>query len=82
MPTLTTPSTPENLWTRDRLFGRYRLNRGVTLAVKGSTVTQLQYPLQEDLATYDFVYQGGRIYTISSAEAATLTAAGYGAYIT
>lgn len=82
MPTLTTPSVQENLWARDRLFGRYHIDRGVTLAVTGSTVKALQYELQENLATYDHVYVGGKIYTITQAEADTLTAAGYGAYIT
>lgn len=82
MPTLNTPKTRDNLWTSDRLFGRYGLDRGVTLAVKGAAVTILQYPLQDDLAAYDKVYMGGHTYTITQAEADTLTAAGYGSYIT
>lgn len=82
MPTLTTPKIAEQLWARDRLFGRYRIDRGVTLVVSGSTVRAVQYPLQEELGGYDHVYMGGHVYTITSAEAAVLTAAGYGAYIT
>lgn len=81
MPTLTTPSIEDHLWSSSRLFGRYRLNRGITLAVQGSTVTVLQYPLQDDLAGYDHVYFGGHIYSITQAEADTLTAAGYGSLI-
>lgn len=82
MPTLNTPSTLESLWTNDRLFGRYKLHRGVTLAVTGATVKAIQYPLQEDLATYDRVYTGGHTYNITQAEADVLSAAGWGAYIT
>ena len=36
----------------------------------------------EGLATAQVVYLGGHVHTIASAEAADLTAAGYGAYIT
>lgn len=36
----------------------------------------------EGLATAQVVYLGGHVHTITSAEAADLTAAGYGAYIT
>lgn len=81
MPTLTTPSIIEHLWSRDRLFGRYHINRGVTLAVTGAVVKAVQYDLQEDLATYDHVYMGGAIYQISQDEADVLIAAGYGEYI-
>lgn len=82
MPTLNPPTTLENLWSSDRLFGRYKLHRGVTLAVTGATVKAIQYPLQEDLAAYDRVYTGGHIYTITQAEADVLSAAGWGNYIT
>lgn len=82
MPTLTTPTADQPLETEHRLFGRYKLNRGISLLVAGSTVIEAQYPNQEDLDLYDFVYLGGRSYEISDDEAATLTAAGYGGYIT
>lgn len=82
MPTLTTPAVVDPLWASHRLWSRYSLHRGVTLAVKGSQVSALQYPLQEDLAAYDHVYMGGRIYTITQPEADVLTAAGYGSLIT
>lgn len=78
---LRTPTVDENLWTQDALFGRYRLPRGVSLLVSGATVTQTQYPNQEDLSSYDHVYLGGHIHQITDAEVAVLTAAGYGAYI-
>lgn len=82
MPILTTPKITEQMWARDRLFGRYHIERGVSLLVTGSTVRAAQYPLQEELDDYDHVYMGGKVYDITSAEAAVLTAAGYGAYIT
>lgn len=82
MPTFTTPTVDQPLETEHRLFGRYKLNRGISILVSGSTVVEAQYPNQEDLEDYDFVYLGGRSYEISDDEAATLTAAGYGSYIT
>lgn len=82
MPTLTTPTVDEPLETEHPLFGRYKLTRGVSLLVSGSTVVSAQYPNQEDLDLYDHVYLGGRSYDITSEEAAVLTAAGYGSYIT
>jgi hypothetical protein len=56
--------------------------RGVTLIVNGSTVTATLYPYQDDLSNADHYYLGGHEYTISDAEAAILTAAGYGSYLT
>lgn len=82
MPTLTPPTEEQGIETDNPLFGRYRLTRGLSLLVSGSTVTLVQYPAQEDLDLYDYVYLGGYNHIISDAEAATLTAAGYGAYIT
>lgn len=82
MPTLTTPTEDQPLETDHPLFGRYKLKRGITLLVSGPTVIEVQYPNLEDLDDFDFVYMGGRSYSITNDEAATLTAAGYGSYIT
>jgi hypothetical protein len=82
MATLRTPTYAENLWTDDRLFARYKLDRGYTLLVSGTTVTQTTYPYLGDLAQYDHVYLGGHEYPLTSAEVTILTNAGYGAYIT
>jgi hypothetical protein len=82
MPVLTPPTEEQAIESDHPLWGRYRLKRGLTLLVSGSTVIQTQYPAQEDLDSYDHVYLGGYSHTISDAEAAVLTAAGYGAYIT
>ncbi len=82
MPNFLPPRVEEGLATDHPLFRYYKLHRGVTVLVTGSTVTQAQYPSQEDCEAADRVYLGGHHYTISDAEAAVLTAAGYGAYIT
>lgn len=82
MPTLNLPTVDENLWTHHRFWSRYRLARGVSFLVSGASVTATQYPYQEDLEHYDHVYLGGHIYEISDAEAAVLTDAGYGQYVT
>lgn len=81
MPTLVTPTYDENMWANDRFFSRYKLARGTTLLVSGTTVTQATYPYQEDLLAYDFVYQGGREYILTPNEVTILTNAGYGAFI-
>lgn len=82
MPTLIPPTEEQGIESDHPLWGRYRLARGLTLLVSGSTVTLVQYPAQEDLDAYDHVYLGGYTHAISDDEAAVLTAAGYGAYIT
>lgn len=82
MPTLNLPTVDENLWTADRFWSRYRIARGISLLVSGATVTATQYPYQEDLDSYDYVYLGGHVYDITDAEATVLTNAGYGGYIT
>lgn len=82
MPTLRTPTVNDPLESEHPLWGRYKLSRGVTLLVSGATVIEAQYPNQEDLPSYDYVYLGGRSYQISDNEAATLIAAGYGGNIT
>jgi hypothetical protein len=56
--------------------------RGVTLIINGSTVTATLYPYQDDLSNADSYYLGGHAYTISDSQAAILTAAGYGSYLT
>jgi hypothetical protein len=79
---LRNPTYDENLWTDDRLFIRYRLPRGISLAVLGSVVEELTYPYQDDLDDYDVVYMGGRDHLITAHEANILIAAGYGDNIT
>lgn len=76
------PTYDENLWTSDRFLIRYRLPRGITLAVDGTEVVELTYPYQEDLEQYDVVYLGGKDHRITAHEANVLIAAGYGDFIT
>lgn len=82
MPTLQTPSEDDYLWTDHPLFSRFRVGRGLSLCVQGDTVTARQYIAQEDWDNYDQVYLGGHTYEITDAEAAVLSAAGFGSYIT
>lgn len=89
MPTLIGPTYNENAWTRDILFGRTVDKHGITLAIKGTVVTEYQYPWAGDIypggdppePDYDHVYLGGHEYELSPEEVANLIAAGYGAYI-
>lgn len=80
--TFAPPTVEQGLETSNPLFRYYRLKRGVSVLVSGSTVTQAQYPDQDAVAAADFAYLGGHVHVISAAEAATLTSAGYGSYIT
>lgn len=81
MPTLTPPTVEQNFITDNYWFRRYRGNVGVSLLVTGSVVVARQYPSQGEIADADFYYAGGHVHEITTAEAATLVAAGYGAYI-
>lgn len=56
--------------------------RGITLLVTGTEVIENQTPSQDDLSNCDYYFLGGHIYTVSDTQAAILTAAGYGAYLT
>jgi hypothetical protein len=75
------PVREEGMDVHYGLWKFYKREVGVSLLVSGSTVTEIQVPWQGDLENYDYFYQGGRRTPITSAEAAVLTAAGYGAYI-
>ena len=67
---------------RDGNWLRYRIGIGASV-LRVSGVWQTVYDPSEALVnSADVVYRGGRIYAVSDAEAAVLTAAGYGAYIT
>ena len=56
--------------------------RGQTLIVNGTTVTATQTPSQDDLAAASYYFLGGHEYTLSDEQAAVLTAAGYGSWLT
>jgi hypothetical protein len=61
-----------------RLFYFYRLNRGVTVIKQNNAYTLIRYPLDEDLATYQEVYLGGRDHTVNDSTKAALIAANIG----
>ena len=64
----------------DNLFRFYKpLLRGRNVYIlNDGTITENEHPPAE----FQKVYYGGHIYTITDAEAATLSAAGYGSRIT
>lgn len=58
------------------------INRGITLLVTGTTVTENRTPSQDDLAAADEYYLGGHSYTLDNADAQILINAGYSEYLT
>lgn len=83
MPTFNPPvAAKQNPAFRSRLGAFFRNDVGRTVLKTGSTYTTVQYPSDAQVRAANAVYMGGHVYTISAAEAADLTAAGYGSYIT
>lgn len=66
------------------LLSRFRWTYGYTVVKRGASYEQIINPPIELFYddTVDFIYQGGRNYTVSDEEAALLTAAGYGDNLT
>jgi hypothetical protein len=56
--------------------------RAYSLLVNGTTVTEVQTPYQDDLASADAAYLGGHEYILTQAEAQILIDAGYSDYLT
>jgi hypothetical protein len=56
--------------------------RGQTLIVNGTQVTITLTPSQDDLASASYYFLGGHEYLLSDEQAAVLTAAGYGSWLT
>jgi hypothetical protein len=65
-----------------RLFYRYRITRGDTLLVYGTSVVRTRTPGVQETLDADYYYLGGHEYYLSNNEYTILTNAGYGAYIT
>ncbi len=82
MPTFRPPTVREGPAGPGPLFGRYKLNRGITILKNGTAYTQWRNPTPDTLAAATIAYRGGYVYTVTDAEATALTAAGYGAYLT
>jgi hypothetical protein len=76
------PTVDETPAALDPINIRVKIARGVTVILSGGIYNQVRYPAFEDLQAADAYYRGGFDNVISAAEAASLTAAGYGAYIT
>ena len=81
MPTFTPPTFPMPV-AREGLWRFYTYPVGFTVLKNDGVYTQTKAPLQEQIESADVAYIGGHTYTVSSDEAAALTAAGYGAQIT
>ena len=81
MPSFSPPTSLERVLSPHPLFGRLRIDRGISLLKTGSTYTQAQGPSDAQMEAADVTYLGGYSYTISDGEAAALTAAGYGDWV-
>lgn len=83
MPIFTPPTVDEGPAGGGPLFFRYKIARADAILKKNGVYTRTRVPSEDEIADADIYYAGGRGgYEISEAEAADLTAAGYGAYIT
>ncbi len=96
MPTFTPPTTQFQYPTGNPLLDRMRPVRGVCVfsTDSGTTWKTAVYPWHGDLGYVDPLtgqqtrqegidyFLGGHTYTITSAQATALTAAGFGSYIT
>lgn len=66
--------------TSDSYGDGYGDTYGSTTGMTG--YKEVNYPTTDDIAAAKFTYLGGHEYLVSDAEAASLTAAGYGSYLT
>lgn len=84
LPTFKPPTYSERPVTGVRLIDAWvKVNRGMSVLKDAQGNYQLlTYPTTDDIAAATAVYLGGHEYVIDSTEAAALTAAGYGSYIT
>lgn len=82
VPLFTPPGRLERRGGTHPLFARMSIVRGVSLLKTDGLYEQVQYPTAEQVDAADITYLGGHVYSIDSAEAADLTSAGYGDWIT
>lgn len=73
----TTPTISEGPLGEGRLFGRYRLTRGITVLKIDGEYYELRTPSSEEVEEADAAYIGGYSYEVSATEKASLEAAGY-----
>ena len=76
--TFVTPTVSEGPIGKHRLFYFRHQNKGLTIVKSGSSYSQIRYPLDQDLLTYDAVYRGGYNHTVNDAIKAELIAGGVG----
>jgi hypothetical protein len=73
----TTPYVLEGPSGGHRLFYFAKLRKGITIVKSGGTYSQIRYPVDEDLDSYDEIYRGGYTHSnISEATKAALIAGG------
>ena len=72
------PTVEEGPAGGGRLFYFYRLARGITVIKQNDAYSLIRYPLDEDLATYQEYYLGGRNHTVDDSTKAALIAADIG----
>jgi hypothetical protein len=64
----TTPTVSEGPAGDGRLFGRYRLVRGVTVLKVDGEYYETRYPSSEEVAEAEVAYIGGYSYEVSEGE--------------
>lgn len=80
---LVNPSIQETPVAWNPLMIRYGIHRGITILKDADGVWRsVRYPAQTELESAQRFYLGGRRHVLTVDEAAELTAAGYGEYIT
>ena len=78
------PTYTERPQTGVRLIDAWlKVTRGISVLKSPAGVyTQATYPTTDDIRAAAIFYQGGHVYTVSDAEAALLTTAGYATNLT
>lgn len=76
------PTVDEGPAGGGRLFGRYKLTRGISILITEGVVVEQRWPDVAQCAAADVVYIGGHDYYMNAADAAVLENAGYAANLT
>jgi len=76
------PAVDESPAGFSRLFWRYRIARGDTILVYGTTTVRTRTPGVDETQDADYCYLGGHEYILSQGEYDILVANGYSANIT
>ena len=67
---------------RDRLYSRFSIEAGFAVLLRTDGSYEQTTLIDPDRTDVQKVYGGGRVHTVSDEEAASLTAAGYGPFLT